>query len=229
MTTKNTFPLLSLFSYLLLLASCSEFISPNVEKEQLVLNSPKDSLFTRQNEITFWWEENTKAEIYHLQMASPDMESPSSIKDTLTLKNTYLKFFEEGRYEWRIRMENNGSESIYQKRMFVIDNTPPISPEPINPLDSTYLDATNGLSLVWESLDYPIQDVSFPTKDSVYLYRVLGTELYPIAKKNISFSELKTWNISNYLEANKKYVWYVKTFDKAGNGKLSEGFRFYTN
>ena len=214
---------------LLFCNACSEFISPDVKDEILVINSPKDSLFTRQNEITFWWEDHIKAENYHIQIASPDIASPLAIKDTITLENTYLHTFEEGRYEWRVRMENNGSESAYQIRTFVIDNTSPITPEALNPLDSTYVNATSSLTLTWESLDYPIQDVSFPTKDSVYLYRVLGTELYPVAKAFFNFNVAKSWDISNYLDPTKEYVWKVKAYDKSGNGKLSEAFRFYTN
>lgn len=226
---KSIACIVATIAVLCLCNACSEVISPNVKEEKLVLNSPKDSLFTQQNKITFWWETNLKAENFHIQIASPNMDNPLNIWDTLTLGNTYIHTFEEGLYEWRIRIENNGSESEYQKRSFVIDNTPPLTPAAISPLDSTYLDASSKLVLTWESLDYPIQNVSFPTKDSVYLYRVLGTEWYPVAKKYFSFTDTKSWEISNYLQPNKQYIWEIKAYDKCGNGKLSDSFRFYTN
>lgn len=222
--------ILSLSVFVLLCCNaCSEFISPNVKDEKLIVNSPKDSLFSSQNRVTFWWENNTKAENYHIQIASPDISNPLNVIDTLTLDKTYIHTFEEGRYEWRIRIENNGSQSAYQKRTFVIDNTPPITPNILSPLDSTYIDANTAFSLEWESLDYPIQDISYPTKDSVYLYRVLGTELYPVSRHFIDFNQSKTWEISSYLNPNKAYVWKVKAFDKSGNGKEGNEYRFYTN
>lgn len=103
--------------------SCTEFLSPQVSDHSLVINSPSDSLITNQELITFWWEEDSDAEAYRLQVISPDFSNPQYVFDTLVLDTQVQKSFPDNSYSWRIRIENEGSQSDWQERSFTIDST----------------------------------------------------------------------------------------------------------
>lgn len=103
--------------------SCTEFLSPQVSDHVLVINSPTDSLTTNQELITFWWEEDSDAEAYRLQVISPNFDNPQYVFDTVLGSTQLQKSFPDNTYSWRIRIENEGSMSDWQKRSFTVDST----------------------------------------------------------------------------------------------------------
>lgn len=122
--TTSSFYVLTICMFLAInLYHCTEFLAPQATEEVLILNSPLDSLTTNQEIITFWWEENDKAEAYRVQVISPDFNNPLYLFDTLVQHTQFQKSFPDNNYSWRIRIENADSESSWQSRSFTIDST----------------------------------------------------------------------------------------------------------
>ncbi|MEL6252626.1 MAG: hypothetical protein AAFR87_11495 [Bacteroidota bacterium] len=219
-----------LYIFLLLTGfySCTEFLSPDVEEESIEIISPIDSLYVSDSAVSFWWEENEDAENYRFQLVSPDFDNPSLIFDTLMLDRLIGLSLDEGSYLWRVRIENEGSESMYQTRSFVLDNTAPNIPEPISPISGGVLDINTQL-LSWQSADSPINGEIYRVKDSAFIFSsgptpaLLGSAL-------IDFESEKKWDISDLsLEAGKSYSWKIVSIDRAGNRRESGSFSFTLN
>ncbi|MEM6801469.1 MAG: hypothetical protein AAF696_08695 [Bacteroidota bacterium] len=115
--------ILMLFLFCLSIHGCSEFLVPELDEASLTINSPKDSLISKEGNISFWWEFHPDADIYQLQVVSPDFDNPSFLFDTLLAQNTFQKKFIDANYLWRIRMQNEASSSPWQQRSFSVDST----------------------------------------------------------------------------------------------------------
>ncbi|MEM7373247.1 MAG: hypothetical protein AAF587_31775 [Bacteroidota bacterium] len=213
-----------------ILPACTEFLSQSVEEVVLHINSPADSLYSQDHQLTFWWEADNRVESYRFQLVQPDFSNPIRIIDT-TVIDTRLTFsLEEGRYLWRIRAENAASESTYQLQSMVVDTTAPRSPDLQFPSNESNLALDTDIpELRWNSQDSPIDGVRFPTQDSVILaISSTGQELGRFFR---SKNEASSWNIQSLLppqtEADSVHLrWKVVSFDLAGNRAESNWLSF---
>jgi len=218
--------------YLFLLifcASCTEFLSPNIDTLILDINSPIDSLYTTSENITFWWEDDRKAETYRLQVVTPNFANPTLILDSLVADNKHTMTLDEGVYTWRLRAENERAESDYFIRAFIIDHTNPIGSNVLYPMEGdTIVASSDPIQLEWQSLDYPIDGTSFAVHDSVFLYQVFGSTLLPIASYYVDRTDPKILDVTNELGGTAaEYIWQIKTIDQAGNATTSEEYTFW--
>lgn len=207
----------------LLLSGCTEFFTKDISETEIQINSPADSLYTSQDEVTFWWETNSDIEKYRLQVVSPGFDNPSLIFDTLFSDHILFLTTDEGRYLWRLRGENEGSQSEYQTRSFVIDKTPPLVPTLTYPGDNQVLGASSDdLKLQWQSQDPPINDVSFALRDSVYLFEeksgnvslLKGYQDTSQGNNELSIgAAIPTISAGDTLS----FQWQVRSIDEAGN------------
>jgi len=97
----------------------------DLKEYPLTINSPNDSLLSADFTITFWWEHIIEADSYHIQIVRPSFTATEiMLLDTIMTHNmlTYT-FDKKGVYAWRIRAQNNKSETPYYVRTFTIDNT----------------------------------------------------------------------------------------------------------
>lgn len=104
-------------------SACTEFLVPELDEASLIVNSPKDSLISKEGNITFWWEGNPDADSYQLQIVSPDFDNPVFLFDTLLEHNIVQKQLLDANYLWRIRMQNEASVSPWQQSSFTVDST----------------------------------------------------------------------------------------------------------
>lgn len=122
---KITLPII--ISTILLLHSCLSFFEEELDngKYRVELQSPNDSLVSNSFTISFWWEKMKEAKRYKLQIVHPSFEHMEyTVVDTFVTENTFsYTFTEKGEYAWRVRAENNTSETPYSSRMFTLDNT----------------------------------------------------------------------------------------------------------
>jgi hypothetical protein len=230
MRKKNSYilPVLLLaMSMGLFVSGCSEIFSADIADEVPVINGPADSLFTDSKTVSFWWEEIEKVEKYEFQAVTPDFLNPTLVFDTLMVATNFnVSFATEGIYAWRMRGKNEGSETEWVERMFVIDLTAPYLPSSPNHHQDT-LSATAVDSLTWSSADAPIDGTAFSVKDSVYISRANDslTHLleYYIPVGQPSFVEL---DVLNDLEGPGTYFWNVVTADRAGNRRVGVQYKF---
>lgn len=109
------------------LASCEEIIEENIEKENLNILAPLDSL-TVSSTVTFLWDEMDGADAYHLQIVSPNFDSLIVLlQDTLVEGNRFTTTLSRGTYQWRLRGENSAYASGYVTRTLFVDSTSDLS------------------------------------------------------------------------------------------------------
>ncbi len=112
---------LLLGSVLLLLAGCSEFIEPSIEKREITILAPANKLETNSYQQTFWWNPMADALFYRLQIVEPKFDSVSKmVLDTLIKTEKFVYTMDPGKYEWRVRGENGSSASSYSTRSLEI-------------------------------------------------------------------------------------------------------------
>ncbi len=103
------------------ITACSEFIEYPLEKKNVNLLAPMDSLSTHDNEVSFYWEQHEDAEKYRLQVATPNFESIQKIViDTVTTLDHLNLTIQPGQYSWRVRPENLGSTGLFTQHQFTI-------------------------------------------------------------------------------------------------------------
>lgn len=223
---------LSYVCLLFLCTACTEFLSQDVSEVMIPITSPVDSLYTSTESISFWWETETKVEQYRLQVVSPDFDNPDVLLDTLFTDNFLKLSLFEGSFSWRLRAENESSESNYETRSFYIDQTPPQQARLIYPIQDAQLDQENDvLELRWESFDEVIGGTSFPVIDSLRLYVVKNEQASLLGSLVIEENEVRQTDVRALVtpELNGTMVqfeWEVSNTDRAGNRTLSETFRF---
>ena len=116
------------FLWLMTFAGCIEFVSVDISQAEIPILAPNDSLYISEYRVTFWCEDNLDAETYLFQLASPGFEHPLSVVDTALRGNLHEIVLTEGRYDWRVRIENESSRSAFISRTIFIDQTPPTQP-----------------------------------------------------------------------------------------------------
>jgi len=220
---RNTIILL-VFLWLMTFIGCIEFVSVDISQVEVPILAPKDSLYIAENQITFWWEENVDAESYGFQLASPGFDNPLSVVDTSLVGNLHEITLGEGRYDWRVRIENESSTSAFISRKIFIDQTPPLQPVVLYPLPSQTLSLTaDQLELQWRSQDTPLDGLVFPVVDSIFLYvdSIARTNL--LQEWEISAPATSRLSIETLLSSQAppqdtiKYMWQIYTKDRAGN------------
>ena len=107
--------------------SCLGFFEEDLNNGKFAvdLQSPNDSLVSNSFDISFWWTEMKEAKRYHLQIVHPNFNNMEyEVVDTFLTDNKFsFTFTEKGEYAWRVRAENNTSETPYVYRSFSIDNS----------------------------------------------------------------------------------------------------------
>ncbi|MCT1526453.1 hypothetical protein [Sphingobacterium hotanense] len=107
---KIGFFLFTLFS----LVGCSDFIEYPLENKMVSLLSPKDNLLTNDSVVTFWWETHQDANFYRIQIINPNFKDPEKlIMDSIVVKDKVEFKLKSGKYQWRVRPENDGSQGAF--------------------------------------------------------------------------------------------------------------------
>lgn len=106
------------------LSACSAVFEKSIKDQSIDIYIPADSFKTKLYSQQFYWEKVTGATSYRLQIASPDFNSHSiqrMVLDTIMTANSITVLLSPGEYEWRLRAQNGGSETVYYTRKLFID------------------------------------------------------------------------------------------------------------
>lgn len=102
-----------LTAYMIYLSSCSEIIEEDISADTVRVIGPVDTI-VNYSTITFWWHPVNGATSYRLQLITPTVANPLRIAlDTLVADTKFDYTPDIGQYEWRIRAENSGYQSVY--------------------------------------------------------------------------------------------------------------------
>ncbi len=112
-----------------LLVSCEEVLEvQDISNAQVVLLAPSEGSMLMDSMVNFNWEGVEAAEVYSLQIATPNFESPSQfVVDTLLVIDStfvgtrYTKILENNSYEWRIQAANSDFSTSYTTRAFSVN------------------------------------------------------------------------------------------------------------
>jgi hypothetical protein len=116
---KNSFLHLLIIS--IVLAGCEELTEFELTNETIIITAPIDSLVTNNTTNTFAWEPLKGATKYNFQIVSPKFDSVISfIIDTTLTKNLFTYTLTSGKYQWRVKAMNEGSQTKYFTRTFTI-------------------------------------------------------------------------------------------------------------
>lgn len=210
------YSLLSLLALCICLFGCLEFFAPNIDGVAVTLIAPQDSVITNISEILFLWEGDSTVESYRFQLAQPSFEAPESLIDTLLEVNRLKLSVPEGAFAWQVRAEHPGSLSAFSRQMGWVDQTPPLAPILISPLNRDTVN--NPIILTWESQD----DLAWARlTDSIWLYREVDSVLQLVARE---VTEQQSWDLGALEQG--RYVWEVKSVDLAGNVSRENGNLF---
>jgi hypothetical protein len=154
---KPRLPLLLLL--LIWMPGCAElgFFEKDLGNAQVILNSPPDSTQTMVATQTFWWEEVTGATKYRLQIVHPNFNAPLQlVLDTTINEFIYSYTLIPGKtYQWRVRAENESSETPYTTRTIFVNDTSDLSQQIVlvqSPTDNACLGYLNNINFQWQGL-----------------------------------------------------------------------------
>lgn len=106
------------------LGSCEDIIGvADISDKVVVILAPANDVVLNINNINFSWDNLEDAENYRLQVATPNFEATSQILLDTTINTTnFNKILSAGVYQWRVRGQNSGFETIYTTQNFSIED-----------------------------------------------------------------------------------------------------------
>ena len=180
--------------------------SIDLSLQTIALTSPVNNSVTSNMNITFKWSTLYNADDYTLEVASPDFNGPPSITPVVTINDSSAQIFtQEGQYQWRVKGQNNTSNTPYTTYSFEIDTTAPNTPLLISPIANAVLtDST--ISFFW--------DRGIVTGSSIF------DSLYVYSDSLMTSLMIRTGTSStSYMDtlSNGSYFWRVSSWDAADN------------
>ena len=179
----------------------------NLSTQTLQLLSPKDFDTSNNSTQVFNWQKIYNAKEYSFEIWSPT-ESGTLIfqavqeEDSLRMVN-----LEEGAYVWKVRAQNDLTNSVFSKRSLFIDTTSPNLPNLLEP-DSNAVISDYRIDFKWNRAGLnngaEIMDSLYISQNSSFssLYRAFRTKDNLVVVDSLPLGS---------------YFWRVKSFDAAGN------------
>lgn len=106
------------------LMSCEDIIEvPDISDEAVKLVAPSEAAtLNSANTLFFDWDPVEDAETYRIQIATPTFNEVLQIVADSTLTGTsFGTTLEANDYEWRVRAENSGYQTIYTTQSFTVE------------------------------------------------------------------------------------------------------------
>ena len=142
--------------FLMLAFGCYDVLEENIENAEVLLNSPPDGLETETLSITFWWEHVEGARNYEFQLVTSSFDTVYQlVSDTVTEDNKLQVQLFPGAFEWRVKAFNNGYQTEYSSRKFVVLNSDDLSKQFITLISPRDLMTQNDTTVAfsWEPID----------------------------------------------------------------------------
>jgi len=213
---------------LVAVASCDDiFEEMDISTEVVTLLAPQRGSVLEENNVNFNWALLSGATSYTVQIAKPSFENAAQIlldstvvQDTLGyLKVELTKTLLNGKYEWRIKGENSGYETVYTQSDFTVlgdedvDIIPPNRPVLKLPANNSVQSAT-AVNFSWTR-----DDVSGSAeRDSIFIFS--DENLETLQEKGIGANKTYTTTL-----ASNTYYWVVKAYDVQNESEASLVFK----
>ncbi|HEX9601149.1 MAG TPA: fibronectin type III domain-containing protein [Mariniflexile sp.] len=140
--------------------NCDDIIEVvDISEETVTVLAPMDGVLVEDANITFTWDAVEEAESYKIQIAKPSFEAAQQIAiDSLVTTTFFNTTLLSGSYEWRVRAENSGYETLFTSQKFTVS-----APDPVDitneqvvvlaPTDGNTFLTTDTINFSWETID----------------------------------------------------------------------------
>lgn len=186
--------------------------------QTLLTSDPITGLESNSLSHTFLWQQLYGATRYRIQIDTLSFSDEVDLVYNNTLSNTSVNysFMKEGNYQWRVRAENDTSNSLWSAlNTLTIDRTAPSVVLLNNPVNNAMV--VKPVLLSWGN-------VVGTDHYMIYVYKSDSTSLY---NANYPIKVTSTSSSFDLGTSNEKIYWQVQAIDKAGNeGQKSEGRSF---
>ncbi len=140
----------------LIVISCEEILfEENITDEIVSIIAPTNNAVVENNTVNFSWETITGATKYRLQIAQPNFANAAQIlEDTLITGANYRTTLTPANYEWKIRAQNESSETEPTTTQFRVEESQDFSAREvilISPADAQINSATQ-VNLQWTAV-----------------------------------------------------------------------------
>lgn len=185
--------------------SCDKYIDEDLSEESLVVLSPANNIVTTNANISFWWENLKTADVYCLQVVTPNFQKCESLVLDTNIVGTKFEFdFAPGKYEYRLRASNSFSQTNFFYGSFEIDSTLYLGKLKVElqfPARQTYLN-TNNVLFTWGQVE---------KADSYVFSLQKGDEsgIYVIYPQTISSISLESNDFLDAILEEGEYTWSV--------------------
>ncbi|RZS98806.1 hypothetical protein [Aquimarina brevivitae] len=138
------------------LISCEEIlIEEDLSDDTVTLIAPVDGSTVANASVNFSWEAVDPATSYRLQIARPSFASAVQVvKDTTLALTSFSTTLTSNTYEWRVRAQNAGSNTVYTSAAFSVtesDNFPARDVVLLSPQNNQIIN-TATITLTWEQV-----------------------------------------------------------------------------
>lgn len=169
--------------------------------------TPTDNFITSQRRVDMGWQDIFSAKTYRLQVDTNDFveESDLVLERVVDGRSFAIDLTDEGRYQWRVRAENDTAQSRWSTvRSFIYDQTPPSAPVLAAPANNAQVNRPAALR--WAGGG---DVVSY----RLYVYKsdsTLFDAQFPLRLESTSYS-------FDAGARGERILWRVRAMDRAGN------------
>lgn len=140
--------------------ACHDIIEKDITKQNITINSPRDSSVLSNYNVLFWWEPNDYIFNYRIQIVNPSFSNPVNLMVDSVISTNKLNYtLFPGNYEVRIRGENNTGNTSYYYRSFKVDSTYDLTGQSFTvniPEDNLFCNAS-GITFGWNNFPFADQ------------------------------------------------------------------------
>ncbi len=195
--------------------------SVSLANQTIVITSPMSNGFATSNSsVAFTWNSLSAASYYRVEIVNT--ATTATVVATTLTTNSYQYTLSQGNYELRVRGENSSSFTQWSSRTFIVDQTAPVAPALVTPVDNSfYATVPSTLAFDWTSGSDSQIDSLFISTDSTFTTASVLELALGAAQGGYNWTGALASTV---------YFWRVRSVDAAGNlSNYSAVYRFDVN
>ena len=188
--------------------------SEDLSSQSVNLISPINFDTLNSATVSFSWSPVDNATQYRFEIYSPDLAGDCILSTAAYSTNYQFSFTSDSTFLWRVRAENNQTNTEFFSRVIYLDTQAPSAPSLLYPLNASTL-TSSLISFQWQH----DESGGSAIYDSIFL----ATD---ISFSNLIFSEQSLYQAYTDSLSAGIYYWRVRSYDTAGNtGDFSNIFQ----
>jgi len=145
--------IINIACFICLFAACETIFDPDIEEQSIETVAPENESEISENLIRFTWTGLEDAEDYHFQLFNYTGGTTTEMDTTVSDTSVLLIAESYGDYVWRVRAENEVSETAYVYSSFFVPNDSLLNINLSNEIP-VLLSPQDSLEVIADSLDF---------------------------------------------------------------------------